>query len=219
MLRRWLYVTALLWLAGCASLPETGPVTEESHALWAKRQTQLDSFNQWHIQGRAALFINDEVYNLSLFWDYTPQQELLRMEASLGQGLVEIQRNQDSVTLTDVEGNQFTGHSIEQLLYRASGWQIPVSGLGTWIKGINHHSSDYLPDIDALGRAKSLQQDDWRINYFDYSTQTLHDDLELALPHKLYMKHPQLALKIVIDSWQAQSEKTDPEDSLFPRFD
>ena len=72
-------------------------------------------------------------------------------------------------------------------------------------------------DLNPQGVTRSLQQDGWQINYLDYVSATLDSSDPILLPRKLYMRHQQLALKIVIDQWQ--DESTPIVKGLFPEFD
>ncbi len=214
LLLLWFLVTAL---NGCATHPLNSlPVSDESHQMWQQRLLDLSTVDQWFIRGRIALFVDDDVYNLGLGWKRQGETSALKLEASLGQGLIQLKKNASQVSLTTSEGEKFQGTNAEQVLYQSTGLNIPVEGLETWIKGIPHPSSSFLPDINAAGQAKSLQQDGWTINYFDYEPVTLAHNTQTVLPRKLYMKHNGLALKIVIDQWQNPAVKFEAD--YFPVF-
>ena len=205
----------LVVLNACVSTPPK-PVFDQSHELWDLRQQRLSSIDQWDLRGRVALYINNEVHNIGLNWTRTSSHSTITLEAPLSQGMVKLETRPEAVTLTTSEGTIYTGHDAEQVLFQSTGWSIPVEGLTTWITGINHASSDYVPDIDASGKAISLNQDNWRINYLNYAPSKLSAYNNPELPQKIYMKHDQLALKIVIDQWQ--NPNTPSSSELFPRF-
>ncbi len=204
------------FLSACAAISVKPPVTDESHALWQQRLEELDSLVNWSIRGRIAVYVKDEVYNLGLGWTRQGEQSRLKLEATLGQGMILLEKKPASVKLTTAENVVYSGSNAQQILYQATGLVIPVEGLQTWIKALPHPSTSYLPDIDALGRANQIRQDGWIINYLEYSQTGLPLAGDHALPRRLYMKHDKLALKIVIDQWQNQSIEPSPE--LFPVF-
>ena len=208
-----LIVAALL--AACATQPPA-PITDESHENWQTNLARLDTFNQWAIRGRVALFTDDDVYNLGLDWQRNADQHQLTLEASLGQGVIQVQKKPGQGTLKTPEGETYTGANARQLLAQVTGLDIPVEGLETWIRGIPHDQSSFLPDIDAAGRASSLAQDGWRINYLEYQPVEAEGVSPLMLPKKLYLKQQKVALKIVIDQWLAAAEQ--PASPLFPSF-
>ncbi len=218
MLRLLLWSLLLSVLGGCATPFQNDlPVTDLSHEQWAHRQHQLEQWNDWHLLGRVALFVKDDVYNLGLNWRRHGQQYTLKLEAALGQGMVQLRARAGLIELQTSEGESFGGQTAEQVLTAATGWALPVEGLLWWIKGINHPNSDYLPDIDTNGRARSLQQDGWRINYLSYQSVETETLGRIDLPQKLYLKRDQLALKIVIDQWQGSPAAT-VDDPLFEDF-
>jgi outer membrane lipoprotein LolB len=216
MLRNILLSLLVAIVSACASLPSK-PVTEESHQLWQQRQQQLKSLTNWAIRGRVALFVDDKVYNLGMAWTRKDQHHIINLEAALGQGMIRLEKTPGHAEMTTSEGETYYGHNAQQLLTRTTQLTLPVEGLETWIKGLGHENSPNLPDIDADGRAISLSQDGWKINYFDYELTTLKPDLQLELPHKLYLKRENLALKIVIDQWVIDPvTETSPLFSDFP---
>ena len=217
MIRLFFLSALFLALNGCVSTAKLStPVTDESHERWASRQQQLASVQNWHIRGRVALFVDDDVYNLGLNWKLNKNDSTLKLEAALGQGMIQIEKNSDQVTLLTSEDKSYSGQNAAQVLYQATGWSIPVEGLESWIKGINHNNSDYLPDIDSQGRALSLQQDGWKINYLQHKEFQVTELSSYELPRKIYMKRQNIALKIVIDQWQAQQNTV--KSDIFPAF-
>lgn len=191
-------------------------ITDESHEQWQLIQQQLDSLDHWAIRGRVAIFVQDEVHNVGLNWQRSAGISTLKLEAPFNQGAILLEKGIDGVKLTTAEGEQYTGRNSQQLLHQVTGLVIPVDGLQTWIKGIPHQSSTYLPEIDASGRAIKLQQDGWTINYLEYEQVSWPLQNNPELPRKLYMKHDGLALKIVIDQWQNQIAPSTSD--LFPEF-
>jgi len=62
---------ALLWivmsLVACSSLPDI-PVTDESYQIWAGHRAQLSKLNSWQIHARAAISVEQEVYQVGINW-------------------------------------------------------------------------------------------------------------------------------------------------------
>ncbi len=215
---RLFFLSLLVAMLGACSTTrfETPPVTDESHEQWYQRQQQLAGLDSWSIRGRVALYLDDDVYNLGLGWTREQADNRIKLEASLGQGLVLLEKNDTKVRLTTSEGETFHGSNAQQVLWQSIGWAIPIAGLEYWITGINHPDSAYLPLIDYQGRATSLQQDDWQINFLEYRDADLEQFNNPALPRKMYMKRDKLALKILIDQWQAEQNLNPSQ--LFPDF-
>lgn len=218
-LHRWLLLAALLTLAGCGSLPPA-PVTDASRASWAERQQQLTQLDHWEIHARAAIFVEDDVYQVGITWRRAQDSYLILIEAPFGQGVFRLESlNADNldatIKLTLPDEQPFYGASAELLLNDLLGWSLPVSGLKSWIKGLPGAQQDYSFDLNADGTLKSLRQDGWLINYLKYFDA---DSDNHGLPQRMYLKHQDAALKIVIERWKPLAIEVDSSD-LFPNFD
>ncbi len=214
---------ASLWvimsLVACSGLPDL-PVTDESYRIWAKYQEQLHEINSWQIHARAVIFVERGFYQVGISWQREIDQFVILIEAPFGPGVFRLETNQQfeglpPIKLSMPDGQVLFDESAEVLLTRVLGWSFPVSGLKSWIKGLPLPDPDYSFELKADGRLKSLQQDDWVINYLEYFTR---DDAAQGLPRKMYLKHKNLAVKIVIERWH-QFEATANSPVLFPEFD
>jgi len=202
-------------LSACVSSPKE-PLTAASHENWQQRQFSLQPFNEWSIRGRVVLYVEEDVYHLGLGWQRQNDHHILQLEASLGQGMIRLEKHGDRAEMTTTEGDHYYGDNAQQLLAQVTQLTIPVEGLQSWIKGIGHPHSPLAPEIDADGRAVTLNQDGWEINYLEYEQVSPLAGAQLELPHKLYLKRDQLALKIVIDQWIAPPPAN--PSPLFPDF-
>jgi outer membrane lipoprotein LolB len=216
--RALLFLWVLL-LGACSSLPDA-PVTEDSYNAWASYQAEQAGVDSWEIHARSAVFVNEEIYHFGINWQRQQNHFTLIFEAPLGQGVFRVESflvngQSEAVMLTMPDGQKYFDKSAEALLFEVLGWAIPVSGLEWWIKGLPQDDTDYSFDLRADGRPRSLLQNDWKINYLDYF------DLQSpahGLPRKMYLKHPDLALKIVIERWH-QNQQAAETPVLFPEFD
>jgi outer membrane lipoprotein LolB len=212
-------LAAVLLLGACTSLPEL-PITAESHEAWASRQVQLAEIDSWKIHARAAIFVDREVHQVGINWQREQEQFAFVIEAPFGQGVFRVETNpslgdQASTRLTMPDGNVYFDDSAESLLKRLLGWSIPVRRLEWWIRGLPQPLADYSFELRYDGRLKSLQQDGWSVNYLKYFE---FDSSAGGLPKKMYLKHQNLALKIVIDRWYPLETQVEPA-TLFPEFD
>jgi outer membrane lipoprotein LolB len=206
-------------LAACSSINDL-PVTDESYRDWDRHRAQLSTINSWEIHARSAIFVEQEVYQVGINWQREINQFVIVIEAPFGQGVFRIESGLQGdgmppIKLSLPDGQVYFDDSAEALLKEVLGWSIPVSGLKSWIKGLPLINTDYSFDLRADGRLKSLRQDDWVINYLEYFSS---DNTAQGLPRKMYLKHQDLALKIVIDRWQ-QTQARVNSPVLFPDFD
>lgn len=208
----------VLLLAACSRIPDI-PVTDASYRDWASRQLTLKNVESWEIEARTVIFVKEEVYQVGINWVREGDRFVIMIRAPFGQGVFRVESDSTgdqnvAIKLSMPDGQLYYGRSAESLLSQLFGWSIPLDGLKTWIKGLPRLSETYTYDLYGDGRLKSLQQEGWVINYLDYFED---DGTGLGLPKKMYLKHSNLALKIVIDRWnplEAQVEWSE----IFPEF-
>jgi outer membrane lipoprotein LolB len=217
--RSTIFFWMLFIVGACSSLPDT-PVTEQSHNAWARHQTELAEIDSWEIHARSAIFVDQKVYQVGINWQRQQERFTLVIEAPFGQGVFRVEsytvgEESEPVMLTLPDGQIYRDDSAEALLDRVFGWSIPVSGLEWWIKGLPQGEDDYSFHLRGDGRLKSLQQDGWKVNYLEYFGA---QSVAQGLPKKMYLKHQELAMKLVIERWHQHESKLEAP-VLFPEFD
>jgi outer membrane lipoprotein LolB len=174
--------------------------------------------NSWHLHGRAAVFVDDEVHNIGIRWRRNAEEFVIVLEATFGQGVVRLESSRETgypVKLSLSDGRVVYAKDAESALRDAVGFAIPLEGLESWIRGLPMNAMPFSTELSDDGRLKSLSQNDWQINYLDYFDQA---DEAKGLPGKMYLKHDRLALKIVIEHWQKPLIEGGNRE-LFPEFD
>lgn len=213
MNKLFLLAVALLAVAGCSQ--KRDPMQEEQlQRLWLERQQRAEAVDSWNLHARAAITRQAEAYNVGIRWDRDEQTSMLQLEAPFGQGVFRIERPQDGwYRLRLPDGREYSNATPEALLQDVIGWSLPISGLEFWIRGLPHPDSGFSHRLDAGGRASSIRQDDWRIDYLDYFAEA-----PPRLPRRMRLAHDELTLKLVIERWQQSEVDAAPSD-LFPEFD
>ena len=77
------------------------------------------------------------------------------------------------------------------------GWQLPVSNLLWWIRGLPAPDSRSRVSLDGNGRLATLQQDDWHVEYLGYA-----EENGLTLPSRIKLEGRDLQITLVIKDWQ-----------------
>jgi len=198
---------SLLWLGGCATLPETAepsaaPSTEgaldrdaQRLDLWLVRQVNLQRLNSWRCEGRAAILAQDGGGQISFDWLRNPQDQVLSIKTPLGQNALQLTINPSGATLIDHEGQVTQGESGEVMLNEVLGWSVPIESLRAWLLGLPSSREDSYT-LDAQGRILSLDSQGWTIEYKRYS-----ETNGLSLPSKFEMRRSEMTLRLVIDRW------------------
>ncbi|MBI2993891.1 MAG: outer membrane lipoprotein LolB [Gammaproteobacteria bacterium] len=184
-----------LSVAGCAVQPP-GPVADRA-AVWQARSARLAGVTHWILKGRIAVQLEREGWTATLHWEQRPDNYVLRVSAPLGRGTFELTGTPDGVTLQTSDNRLYHADQPESLLQQTLGWQLPVSGLYYWVRGMPDPGSRFdVLDLDDQGRINDLIQDGWQVNYERYR---LAGDLEL--PGKITLENERLRVRLVISDW------------------
>jgi len=200
-------------IAGCS---QSGRLEDEQRAqeLWAARQQALLNFDTWDVHARAAIKLEGAAYNIGIRWQRQAENSTILLEAPFGQGVFRIESAAGGTyRLRLPDGRVFENNSAEALLEEMIGWSLPISGLEYWIRGLPRPDSAYSHRLDSAGRARSIGQDQWAIDYLDYFAR--EDDLQL--PRRVKLVSDKVTLKLIIERWQQSTIEASPSD-LFPSF-
>ena len=86
-------------------------------------------------------------------------------------------------------------------MYDQLGYELPVSQLSYWIKGIPAPGSAGQPSFNEENHLVSLEQDGWHVQYMAYTRYTLE-----SLPTRIRIEKPPLRLDFVRLDWTLQPE-------------
>jgi len=208
---RILIIAAILALAGCSQAPKKTPAdtTTTATASTAKdqpkkleqnskqRQEQLASLNHWQAKGRLAAAHGQKGGNASFVWEQKGDSYQIKLFGPFGSGAVYIIGHPQYVELKEANGKTTRAQNPEQLLKKLAGWQIPLTGLRHWMRGIPAPGAIASQKLDTRGYLSHLNQQGWNIQYENYFA-----DKSPALPGKLQLQNGNVKLKMIITSWQ-----------------
>lgn len=185
----------VLFMFGCASPPK--PIinlNSANHQLLLKQQ------QNWQLKGKIGFKSPDKKQSANLRWLQQQDRYQLNLTTIIGTSLLSLKGKRGAVELiTDDQTYQDTDPS--RLIWRVTGWQIPVEQLSLWIKG-QHQNKDKV-QLSQQGWVSQLSPNckkchDWVI---------LYDNYELVetnwLPHKIVLKNPKTnsQLLIKVNEW------------------
>lgn len=184
-LRRLVGLVVLTAIAGCASLapplPPTGPVAA------------------FHLVGRVSVRYGEDGFSGSLDWHHAPARDEVLILSPLGQGVAQLVRTGDGVTLTTSDQQVYRANDAESLTEQVLGWRLPLNGLPQWVQARPAAGAAAQIRRGANGLVERLTQDGWQVEYLDYKAFAAG-----TLPSRVFMDSAGLRLKLAIDEWQPE---------------
>ncbi|MDH3309471.1 MAG: lipoprotein insertase outer membrane protein LolB [Gammaproteobacteria bacterium] len=169
------------FITGCATSLPSSPV-EDIDAAWRIRQVELRQITAWQVLGRLALRAANQGWHASLRWDRDGEKVRLDFTGPLGRGHLRLVQDSHGAELRDADQRVWRAENPETLLYRATGWALPLNGLNYWVVGLPVPATASTQQLDDQGRLKRLVQSGWDIQFLEYTRYGEYD-----LPSKLFI--------------------------------
>lgn len=162
---------------------------------------RLDAIKQWEIKGKMAIKEPEQSLSANLRWQVDNQLFSFRLSNFLGVTLVDMEQTAQGAKL-EADDEVYTDTSASTLLYRMTGWHIPLNQLLNWIKGVPLPEDNY--ELDENGLMKQLspacaQCAGWVVDYSRYGQVG-----DVFLPHNIVLTNPNQPgqwIKIRISQW------------------
>ena len=191
-----IFLGALL-IVSCAAFQPTPPPSQQVIPA-ETRKAALAQIKNWDVKGSVSIQYQQKTDIASLNWHQENQQNYrITLSGPLNFGTVEIIGSPGSVTLKQSNRPPVSAATPEKLLTQQMGWQIPVSNLYYWLRGIPAPGSDAKTEFDTYGHITHMIQQGWTIEYPEYMGVGTVD-----LPKKIYLTHPNLKIRLVIRQWK-----------------
>ena len=186
-------LAGLLALCGCASQHAPSP---SSPATSKQQRHQLLQLSHWHAKGAFALHTETHHLSANLAWQQQGRNYDISFFGPMGMGVIQVQGNPERVRLQTGDGKVFYAKSPEELLRTQLGWNLPISHLYYWIRGLPVPGIPSKPTLDQDQRLVQLRQADWLVSFKQYSSYQ-----GIVLPTNIILQNPQLNLRLVISQW------------------
>lgn len=204
--RLFLALTLLTHIAACTtsqrlSGASPAPTQPSPEALYQQRLTVVTAITHWSFNGRAAVQRAGEGWSATLHWIQNEADYRLRIIAPLGRGTYELFSSTDGVSLVDASNRIYHAQSPDALLFDNTGWQLPVSDIQYWVRGIiPAGSSPSQVSLDPDGLVKDFAVDGWRVSILEY------DKVDgVAMPRKLFLSYRESKMRLVVNKWDLKN--------------
>ena len=180
-------------LTSCATV---GPAQIQSLNA-TERQQILSRIQTWQLNGKIGVQTDNDSGSAFVTWVQNKNQYQISLLSPLGTGGFKLVGQPHQVVLTTADGKHFTAATPEQLLAEQWGYDLPISYLHDWIRGLPAAGVAYQGESDQNHRFTQLTQQNWHVQFQHY---VQIDGTEL--PNKISITSPSLRIKIVIYHWK-----------------
>jgi outer membrane lipoprotein LolB len=193
-------LVATLCVACVAPAPR--PSADRVEALWTAHAAATRPLSHWELHGRLAVQADDRGGQASLLWVREAGRHSIRLNGPLGRGVVRITQDESGARLQDSEQRVFEAANAEELLFRYTGWRLPIANLDWWVLGLPVPGMAADQTLDDAGRLQTLRQKGWAVQYDKYVSVDGYD-----LPGRLQLTRaadagaPDMQVRLVIDHW------------------
>ena len=184
-----------LALSACSSTRMDAPVIDD----WQLRRNVLAQITSWEFSGRIGVRDANDSQNSSIRWRQSNEDYVINLWGTLNAGATEITGSPGQVLLEQEGKTPLSAASAEELVYQQLGYELPVTQLRYWIKGIPAPSSQGSTSFNEENHLVALSQDGWNIQYMAYTNY----DTE-SLPTRIRIEKAPLRLDFIRLNWTLQ---------------
>lgn len=216
--RLWFALAGAAALAGCRGVPVAAPAVPvgtvvgtgaAAPAAVAHRQriARLGLADgdcaapEWSMTGRVALSNGKDGGSGRLEWSQAAGKVRIGLSAPVTrQGWV-LDLDAGGATLHGVPNGPLHGADAATLLRDNTGWDIPVAGLGCWLRGAWASEAVFGPPAigyGADGQVQRIEQAGWAIDYADWRLDAVSG---VELPGRITALHGEDRVRLVVDRW------------------
>jgi len=173
-------------LSGCSTL---APPAEEN-SDWARQREQLQNLDSWELRGRVNVRYDNDSHTPNINWLQQNVEYHIRLWGTLNAGSTLIVGSPDYVTLEN-GGETRSANSPEELILQQLGYELPVSQLNYWIKGLPAPDSEFQLSFNELNQLTTIEQAEWTINLSD-----MRQYGPISLPRRVDLTRPRNDIRL-----------------------
>lgn len=198
-----------LIINACATPPK--PITQQSEQLAKKLQQQNSQLHSWHMSAQVSLDTDTEHYSFNALWQQQNNTYLLQFDTLLSSVFMQIQGSARQAELR-LKDRIYKGSNPEQLIAQLTPFNIPVTGLKYWIRGLKQPELNAQQEINYDGSIKSIQQQGWSIDYKEWD-KVIIAKKHYTLPSDLELHRDAIYIRIQPSTWIKKQQQ--PSNPLF----
>ncbi|MHA7840336.1 MAG: lipoprotein insertase outer membrane protein LolB [Gammaproteobacteria bacterium] len=188
-----LALSSILLLSACQTLP----TTTSTAPGFTQQQKQLRALHAWKVKGALGIQQTQAGWSGTFNWIQKRDEYALQFFGPLGAGTFRIVGQPNKVTLMAGKDKTITAADPETLLFRASGWHMPISSIQYWIRGLPTPGPYSPHQLDAQNHLQQITQYGWTVYFERYQSVGA-----FSLPTKLVLERPPIKIRILLKKWE-----------------
>lgn len=181
-------------LAACA--PVRVQESAQTNAAQTAREAKLASNTHWTITAHIGVSDGQDGGSGELVWKQDGDHYDFTVHAPVTGKTWKLSGDASHATLEGVDPQPDNGSNPERLLKDRLGWDVPLSKLGAWARGLRAPGSVAQLQFDAENRPAVIEQDGWKVEYRDW-----YIDRNPPLPKKLFASRGSAHVRMSIENW------------------
>ena len=193
-----------LLLAACVAQPvreALPPIAGAPETHQAQREATLADKVHWSLQGRVALSNGRDGGSGRIDWRQDGTHYDVALSAPVTRQSWRLSGDEAGAQLEGLEGGTRSGPDAAELLREATRWEIPVTALSSWARGLRAGPQHGPATVHyaADGRLGRIEQAGWVIDYSGWQA----DATGAELPNRLNASKGEAKVRLIVDRWDA----------------
>jgi outer membrane lipoprotein LolB len=196
-----LFIALLSSCKNTHDIEERRKIDMSAEYMQLPNQAKLALLSHWELTGKIAVITPDERKSAYLNWQQANEDIDFRLSNLIGVSLLNLSYDGEIARL-EADGEEYEDFSTEALIYRTTGWILPLDNLPRWIKGAA--SEQDIVTLNSQSLPQKIQPicdscAGWEISYSQYKKVQ-----GVWLPFSVEVNNPlkQTRLKFKVSQWQ-----------------
>lgn len=199
LLRAVLAVTALSWLASCATSGSSEGPTDPD---WLQHQQSVLALSNWQLSGRLNVRQQNASDTVSINWQQQEQNFEIRFSGTLGLGAVQVHGSPDEVVVEKAGAETVVLPDLQALTRNYLGYDFPAAQLLFWVRGIPAPANMITTSLNTDLMLEKLVQTDatgrrWELQYDRYQQAAA----DVWLPGRIRVNSEDIQLTFLVNEW------------------
>lgn len=190
---------AVLLLLGACTAQRIAKYPDKD--AWQLGRSELLAIRDWSFHGKLAVRSDQDHANLKVAWTQHGENFDLILTGPLGRVLARVRGDENEVIFLIAGREPIVSKDGESVIYENWGWQLPVSQMPYWVRGIPAPDLSYQANHDSAGVLRQLRQRGWEVRYLRYKEQ---------MPVRLELNRRDVDLLLVVKEWHLPASSNNP---------